>query len=149
MDQERYVDALQWAAQLHEIGLSIAHSQYHKHGAYLLEYSDMSGFTRTEQRLLAALVRGHRRKFPRSAFTQLPEDGRLAAQRLCLILRLAVTLYRGRSERPLPRFSVVPKQRGMDLVFPEGWLDEHPLTQADLMEEAAFLKAAGLKLKLR
>ncbi len=149
MGEEKYLDTLRWAAQLHEIGLSIAHSQYHKHGAYLLEHSDMSGFTRSEQRLLAALVRGHRRKFPRAVFTQLPEDGRLAAQRLCLILRLAVTLHRDRNERPLPDFSVEPKQRGMVLCFPEGWLGEHPLTQADLVEEAAFLKAADLKLKLR
>ena len=54
--------ALKWAARLHEIGLDVAHSGYHRHGAYLLENADMPGFPREEQRLLAALVGGHRRK---------------------------------------------------------------------------------------
>ena len=54
---------LSWAARLHEIGLDIAHAHYHRHGAYLIEHSDMPGFTRNEQKLLACLVAGHRRKF--------------------------------------------------------------------------------------
>ena len=53
---------LGWAARLHEIGLDIAHSHYHKHGAYLLQYGDMPGFPREEQQLLAAVVGSHRRK---------------------------------------------------------------------------------------
>ena len=47
---------------MHEIGLDVSHSQYQKHGAYLLEYADMPGFPREEQRLLACLVGAHRRK---------------------------------------------------------------------------------------
>ena len=54
--------ALQWAARLHEIGLDVSHSGYHRHGAYLLENADMPGFPREEQRLLARLVGAHRRK---------------------------------------------------------------------------------------
>ena len=60
-DQARF---LTWGARLHEIGLAISHSQFHRHGAYLLEHSDLAGFSRPEQRLLAFLVRAHRRKFP-------------------------------------------------------------------------------------
>lgn len=45
-----------WAAQLHEIGLAISHSQFHRHGAYLIEYSDLTGFSRPEQQALAFLV---------------------------------------------------------------------------------------------
>jgi exopolyphosphatase/guanosine-5'-triphosphate,3'-diphosphate pyrophosphatase len=52
---------LSWAARLHEIGLSISWSGYHKHGAYLVSNSDMPGFSRQEQALLAALILGHRR----------------------------------------------------------------------------------------
>ena len=43
----------EWAARLHEIGLDVAHSGYHRHGAYLLENADMPGFAREEQLLLA------------------------------------------------------------------------------------------------
>ena len=45
--------ALKWAARLHEIGLDVAHSGYHRHGAYLLQNADMPGFGREEQFLLA------------------------------------------------------------------------------------------------
>ena len=48
--------------RLHEIGLDVAHSGYHRHGAYLLENADMPGFAREEQLLLARLVGAHRRK---------------------------------------------------------------------------------------
>ena len=53
------------AARLHEIGLAIAHSGYHVHGAYILENSDIAGFSQQEQRFLAALVRTHRRGIPK------------------------------------------------------------------------------------
>lgn len=147
LGREELRDVLRWGAQLHEVGLSVAHNQYHKHGAYLLEYSDMAGFNRTEQRLLAALVRGHRRKFPRVVFSQLPEADQLAAMRLCFILRLAVTLHRERSDRSLPEISLGAKPKGLSLSFPARWLSQHPLTQADLTEEASYLKAADLRLK--
>src|SRR5690606_28847693 len=56
------------AARLHELGLAIAHSQYQVHGAYVLQHSDIAGFSVPEQRMLAALVRTHRRKVPKDAF---------------------------------------------------------------------------------
>ncbi len=145
---DKYRDMLGWAAQLHEVGLCIAHSQYHKHGAYLLEHSDLPGFTRQEQRLLATLVRGHRRKFPSTAFAALPATEQLPAQRLCLLLRLAVRLHRERSERPLPELHLIPRRKGLTLEFPKDWLDDHPLTKADFKEEGAFLKSAGWRLRI-
>ncbi|HET6564322.1 MAG TPA: exopolyphosphatase, partial [Xanthomonadales bacterium] len=53
---------LDWAADLHEVGLSISHSHYQLHSAYLVQQSDMPGFTTTEQHFLAALVQYHRRE---------------------------------------------------------------------------------------
>lgn len=148
LHNEEFSNALGWAAQLHEIGLSVAHSQYHKHGAYLLEHSDLPGFTRQEQRLIATLVRGHRRKFPTAAFAALPASERLPAQQLCLILRLAVRLHRERSERPLPEIHVSATRKGIALMFPNGWLDENPLTREELKEEVAFLRNSAWRLKI-
>ena len=62
LDDPLAEQALAWASRLHEIGLDVAHSGYHRHGAYLLENADMPGFAREEQLLLARLVGGHRRK---------------------------------------------------------------------------------------
>ena len=53
---------LEWAARLAEIGLSIAHAQYHKHSAYVLSNADMPGFSRMEQARLARVVLAHRGK---------------------------------------------------------------------------------------
>ena len=135
---------LRWAALLHEIGMDISHSQYHKHGGYLLDHMDLPGFSLSEQHALALLVRGHRRKFPAAE----PASGPALAA-LCIVLRLAVLLHRGRTAEPLPRFGIDarPQQRELGLRFPAKWLAAHPLTRLDLAQEAAYLEAAGVALK--
>lgn len=138
---------LTWAARLHEIGLAVAHSGFHKHGYYLIANSDMPGFSIEDQSLLALLVRGHRRSFPDAMFEQsLMERARGQALRLCAILRIAVLLNRSRSRRPLPRVGWEANDDGFDLTFPSGWLEAHPLTLADLEMERGFLASSGIRL---
>ena len=84
---------LAWAASLHELGMDISHSGYHKHGGYLLENMDMPGFSRSEQQQVATLVRAHRRKLSLDVFGDAPVD----IIRLTVLLRLAVVLHRSRS----------------------------------------------------
>lgn len=55
-------DLLRRAAYLHEIGLAISHGGYHRHGAYLLQHSDIPGFSQIDQNHLSHLVAHHRRK---------------------------------------------------------------------------------------
>ncbi len=131
---------LSWAARLHEIGLGIAHSQYHKHGGYLLTHSDLPGFSVEEQRTLAALVRSHRRKFPQSVFMELPSHQRRSAERLSLLLRIAALLHRDRTETQVPKLKVKAHADGISLKFPDGWLEEHPLTVLDLKHEVEYLE---------
>jgi exopolyphosphatase/guanosine-5'-triphosphate,3'-diphosphate pyrophosphatase len=144
---EEHGQLLAWAALLHEIGLLIAHNQYHKHGAYILTHSDLDGFSRQEQNLLALLTRGHRRKFPLAEFDPLPEAERRIMIRLCLLLRLAALLHRGRSDAALPPFSLQASGNSLRVGFPENWLSQHPLTQADLENERAYLLDAGIRLE--
>lgn len=145
----QYTDMLGWAARLHEIGLAISHSQYHKHGAYFLDNSDLSGFSYQEQAILAALVRGHRRKFPKAVFSALPEVSEAPAKRLCILLRLAVLLHRDRqAATQLPTVRLEPGESSLDVMFPEGWLSENPLTRTDLEREARYLRDAGFELNL-
>jgi len=146
LEDEESEHLLLWAARLHEIGLAIAHSSYHKHGAYLVGNSDMPGFSSSEQKLLATLVRGHRRKFPTPLFKEFPKPQSQRLQRLCILLRMAVLLHRSHSDgiQPAPHFSVSDKT--LNLQFDKGWLDEHPLTAADLELEAAYLQGAKFEL---
>ena len=139
---------LSWSAQLHEIGLDVSHSHYQKHGAYLLEHADMPGFPQEEQRILACIVGAHRRKVHLEQLHELNPPWHIKAEYLIVLLRLAVLLHRGRSPVALPGIDLRPKGRTLDLAFPKGWLDEHPLSAADLETEIDYLKAAGFKLKV-
>lgn len=136
---------LDWAAELHEIGLDIAHSQYQKHGAYIAANADLAGFSRHEQNVLAALIRAHRRKFPAKLFRELPAPWNEAGKALAVILRVAVVLNRSRQNVP-PDTTLDHRGNAIALGFPEGWLSEHPLTCADLEQEAQYLRGADLAL---
>lgn len=138
---------LNWAADLHEIGMDIAHSQYHKHSAYLIENSDLAGFSQQDQILLATIIRVHRRKLSVNAFNELPAPWNKLAIYLTLILRLAIRLHRSRDENALPSFKINLNKNKISLKFPALWLEQAPLTQADLSQEAEYLKTAGYKLE--
>ncbi|MBI2801358.1 MAG: exopolyphosphatase [Gammaproteobacteria bacterium] len=147
LHDEESSQLLRWAARLHEIGTTVSHSQYQKHGAYLLQYLDMPGFSRGEQRRLAALVRGHRRKLPEPDVFATGTNDPQPLIKLCLLLRLAVVLHRARSVTPVPPLSLVVEGTTLKLNFPKGWLDSHALVSADLEQEANYVKSIGYKLK--
>ena len=92
LEKREDLKMIRWAARLHEIGLAIAHNQYHKHAAYLLSNSDMPGFSRQEQVLLSILVRLHRRKITLGLFDQVTDDVKHKLIKLIIILRLAIVL---------------------------------------------------------
>ena len=138
---------LGWAALLHELGLSLAHGSFHKHGAYLLANMDLPGFSQAEQQGLALLVRAHRRKFPKLEFH--PKDPRsLRLLRLAVLLRLAALFHRSRTGELPPKVELEAKGEALRLTLDRAWLAEHPLTRLDLEQEADYLKACQLDLTL-
>jgi exopolyphosphatase/guanosine-5'-triphosphate,3'-diphosphate pyrophosphatase len=146
LDSYEAVQWLMWAAQLHETGLNIAHSHYHKHGAYIIENADLSGFTRQEQYFLSLLVRAHRRKLSVALFKSLPGKKSQLMIQLAVIFRLCVLLHRSRTHKPLPEFTLQATKHTLALQFPQDWLEGHPLTQADLEQEAAWLRSLEFEL---
>jgi exopolyphosphatase / guanosine-5'-triphosphate,3'-diphosphate pyrophosphatase len=140
--------SLKWASALHEIGLDVSHSGYHRHGAYLLENADMPGFPRGEQLLLARLVGSHRRKFATQGLEDLIPPWDRSALYLIVLLRLAVLLHRGRSPVALPPIALTAAYRSLEIEFPARWLNDHPLTSADLQQETEYLSAAGFRLRV-
>jgi exopolyphosphatase/guanosine-5'-triphosphate,3'-diphosphate pyrophosphatase len=137
---------LRWAARLHESGLDIAHSKYHRHSAYLLQHADMPGFPREEQLLLSALVGAHRRQLSFDTLEHLVTPWDRHAEFMIVLLRLAVLLHRGRNPEPLPEVTLRVKGRGLTLELPQRWMKEHPLTLEDLEQERLYLKDAGFRL---
>jgi exopolyphosphatase/guanosine-5'-triphosphate,3'-diphosphate pyrophosphatase len=140
--------ALTWASRLHEIGLDVAHSGYHRHGAYLLQNADMPGFAREEQLLLAQLVGGHRRKLLLAGMEDLIQPWDERALYLILILRIAVLLHRSRSDAAIPEVTLVGRPRTLELRFRIRSFRDHPLTAADLNDEVEYLRAQGLRLRV-
>ncbi|MDT8880008.1 exopolyphosphatase [Halomonas saccharevitans] len=142
-DEVRFLD---WASRLHEIGLAVSHSQFHRHGAYLLEHSDLAGFSRPEQRLLAFLVRAHRRKFPVKEWQALPASEQRSHARLARLLRLAVLINHSRPEQPpgVPRLDANGEALHLTLAPQE----DPALLLNDLEQEVDYQAAAGFTLTL-
>ena len=99
-------DLLRRAAFLHEIGLAIAHSSYHKHSAYLMEHSDIPGFSQVDQKRMAQLMLNHRRKLKADMLEQTCVIGGDQLVYLCLLLRLAVLAHHSRSDYELPTLAL-------------------------------------------
>ena len=138
---------LGWAADLHEIGLDISHDGYQRHGAYIAEHADMPGFPRAEQRFLAVLIGSQRQRIVRSSLKSLPSGWRDRALRLIILLRLAVLINRSRNDAEVPLVRAVAKGPELKLIFDRAWLNENPLTVADLKREQDFLKGSRYRLK--
>lgn len=136
---------LHWAALLHEIGISVAHTSYHKHSAYILANADMPGFSRMDQGRLARLVLAHRGKLARVQAID-PESVDWV---LILCLRLAVVLHRARDGRGLPPVRVDQTPAGFELVCDDRWLAGLPLTAATLRDEEQQWAGVGRRLVLR
>ena len=149
LEYEYYGRWLTWAAMLHEIGLDIAHNQYHKHGAYVIENADLAGFSLQEQKIVALLVLAHRRRFPFKSINELRQPKVKVIQGLAILLRLATLLHRSRDSEELPQFKVKSEKKTLSLTFPKQWLDAHPLTRADLEQEEDYLDELGIKLTFR
>ena len=133
-DPERLLRKLNWAAQLHEIGSHISHSDYHKHGAYILDNADAIGFSLSEMHRLSVLVLGHRGKL-RKVETALADDS-LATQ--LMALRLAVILCHARRAPDLEGLALKrpdPQGRVLQLGCRPGWAASYPQSAHLLREE--------------
>ena len=84
---------VEWAGRLHEVGMSISHDGFHKHGAYIVEHADMPGFSSREQGHLAFLVLACRGRLAKVA-ERLSSKGIRAA---VLALRIAVLVHHART----------------------------------------------------
>ena len=135
---------LDWAARLAEIGLSVAHAQYHKHSAYILSNADMPGFSRMEQQRLARIVLAHRGKLGKMHDAGLENDD----WALVFALRIAALVLRNRTDARFPLLRVAGDEAGYALDLPQAWLEENPLAAAALDTETGHWKAVGMKFSV-
>lgn len=139
---------LTWATELHEIGLSLSHGSYQKHSAYLVEASDMAGFSRQEQLFLAALVGFQRREISADYADRLPERVHRVLAITLLCIRLSWVFCRTRDDEAIPDFRITMNASIVHLELSEDWKENHPLTIADLEFEEQALQTIGLHLDI-
>ncbi|TAL77191.1 MAG: Ppx/GppA family phosphatase [Burkholderiaceae bacterium] len=143
-EKEDLARALGWAADLHEIGMSIAHTDYHKHSAYILEHADMPGFSNDDQTLLAWFALGHHGKLGKLNTSNVSRMQWLAL----LCLRLAVVLSRRRENLPKLPVRVEARGNSIKVVASKSWLETHALSEYSLRAEASEWKRSGFDFVL-
>ncbi|MEZ8012376.1 MULTISPECIES: guanosine-5'-triphosphate,3'-diphosphate diphosphatase [Vibrio] len=125
---------LQTAAKLHEIGLTIDFKKGGEHSAYLLQNLDLPGFTRAQKHCLGELTRRYREQL-----TSLPEQHAISgtsSKRILRILRLAILLTHRRNPALEPEFKLTTDDNNLTLTLSKQWLQDNPLTAAELEIES-------------
>ena len=142
---------LDWAAQCCRIGLSISHSQYHKHSAYLVEHSELSGFTIKERKILAAIVKNHRRKLCLDIFEQarFNRHQKRAFLTTILILRLTNIIGQNGKNNRSGHIALAIKQDKFDILLDQKWIQKHSLIRKALELETTYWERAGVELTLK
>jgi exopolyphosphatase/guanosine-5'-triphosphate,3'-diphosphate pyrophosphatase len=143
--EEDALRAIAWASKLHEIGISVAFSGYHKHSAYIVENADMPGFSRDEQARLAVLVQAHRRslgKIEKKAETNDVDWSMVFA------LRLAALLCRSRADVALPQMQARRQGKKFRITLDPAWLERNPLTVTALHDEIREWDHIGIEIKV-
>jgi exopolyphosphatase/guanosine-5'-triphosphate,3'-diphosphate pyrophosphatase len=134
VELERHLRKLGWAAQLHEIGSLISHSDYHKHGAYILDNADAAGFSMDELHRLGLLVLGHRGKLRKLEVSL--DDSLFVAQ--LMALRLAVILCHARRDPDLQGLQLRKAgSSGLRMDCRAGWCKAYPQSAHLLHEETS------------
>lgn len=145
----RLVRAARQAARLHEIGLVIAHSQYHKHGEMLLRHAELPGFSHQQQEVLASLVRLQRRRLSTKFLPDVAEPDKQSLIRLAVLLRISLVLCRDRQSPDLELLRFRADFDSLTLEAPRSWFDANPLTRAELLNEQRLSEQVGMKIEIR
>lgn len=148
--ESRYELILVIAALLHEIGMYVGTSGYHKHSMYLIYNSDLFGMSRRDLNLVSLIARYHRRASPKpthQGIAALTREERVAVSKLSGILRIAIALDESRSQR-ISDFHVSRDNDRLVIAIPD--VDDLSLEQLAIKQSSGlFEETYGLKILLR
>ena len=137
------------AALLHDVGYHIAHESHHKHSFYLIENSELTGFSESERAVIANIARYHKGSLPKEQhppYAVLSTSNRQTVSRLAGILRVADALDRRHDNRVKDVFC--KRVRGVVHIEANSAVEcEHELTEAE-RRLGLFEHAFGCKVKL-
>ncbi|MBV9198053.1 MAG: Ppx/GppA family phosphatase [Solirubrobacterales bacterium] len=142
---------LLWAAgMLHDVGMTIAYDDHHKHSQYLIVSAELPGFDPRERALIAQISRYHRKGAPKPGeLASLADEGdEELLERCAVILRMAEHLERGRDQsvsearlRPNGHGAVLYLEAAGDLTVPRWSVERYG-------DEEAFERVFGRRLSI-
>ena len=142
------------AAMLHEIGLHIEFKEQHLHGAYILRYIDLPGYTKLQKQCISDLVKYHRSDIPEDALQDYPKEVRTNMLQLLRVLRLAVVLNIKRTQDK-SIYNIAHIQISEDAKTPvwnvsieKCWIAENKLVETELANETWLMHKAKQTLNL-
>lgn len=148
LDQPVHAKLLVWASQLHEIGVAISYAHQQLHSAYIVENTHIDGFSKQVQRILAFMLRNSRQKLSFAEAEWLDDEWSIAAIRLTILLRLAITFFRARIDFDTTEITLNADKNALLLCVSSDWAAQHPLTLYDLETEMEYLSTANFNLEI-
>jgi exopolyphosphatase/guanosine-5'-triphosphate,3'-diphosphate pyrophosphatase len=141
---DSYVKLLYWSAQLHETGMVVSQTGYHKHGAYMIENADLPGFTAREQKAMAKLIVGQKGNLRKIADSLAEPDFAKAV----LALRLAILLMHARIEADFGELKLRMKNR-IELDIKRDWVAHHPTVSYWIEKEVEWWDEVGVDFTVK
>jgi exopolyphosphatase / guanosine-5'-triphosphate,3'-diphosphate pyrophosphatase len=141
---EEYTRHLYWSALLHEVGLVVSQTGYHKHAAYMIENADLPGFTTREQKVMSRLIVAHKGNLRKVAEVLSEPDFAKAV----VALRLAVLFMHSRIDIDFSLLKLRVKNR-IELEIRREWVAEHPTLSYWLEKEQENWDEVGVDFSIR
>jgi len=143
---DKYNRLLYWSALLHEIGLIVSHSGFHKHAAYMIENADLPGFTTREQRAMSRLVLAQKGNL-RKVTDNLSDPGFAKA---VLALRLAAMFMHARIDAAADPGAVrIRMKNRIELELRRAWVRDHPTVAYWIEKEKDAWGEVGIDFSIR
>jgi len=144
----RALSLLKWAAMFHEVGLNIEFKRAPQHAAYIIDHSDLPGFTSAQKHLVSNLLLNQRGEWQAPLLEQQHALPTSEAQILARLLRIAIIVCMRRTEDSVPKITLLQTDLDWRLCFPPTWNEQHPLRAAELELEAEVQRQAGYPLEI-
>src|SRR5450830_1890787 len=141
---EVYAKYLSWSALLHEAGLIVSQSSYHKHSSYLIANADLPGFTTREQRVMSTLILGQKGNLRKLG--EVLSDADFA--KAVLALRLAVMFMHSHITLDWNDIRLKMKNR-IDLEIKRDWVRDHPTVSYWMQKEQEWWSGIGVDFSIR
>jgi exopolyphosphatase/guanosine-5'-triphosphate,3'-diphosphate pyrophosphatase len=136
---DTYTKLLCWSAQLHEMGMVVSQTGYHKHAAYMIENADLPGFTAREQKAMARLIVAQKGNLRKIGDVLAEPDFAKAV----LALRLAILLMHARIEADFNELKLRMKSK-IELDIKRDWVAHHPTVSYWIEKEQEWWDEVGV-----